>query len=137
MGYKQPPRVLREVLDACNDYQCAFAKLSTETMVAPTYIALTGVKGDEGVIITRDRTRTLNATYISDENWNLVQTNDETFSGQCRERCLAARTELGKLTRSGVNSSSVFDKVLNVEPNLNSLSVYASIMIPSQGLFLT
>jgi hypothetical protein len=26
--------------------------------------------------------------------------------------------------------------VLNVEPNLNSLSVYAAIMIPKAGLFL-
>jgi hypothetical protein len=30
----------------------------------------------------------------------------------------------------------VFDKVLNVFPNINSLSVFTAVMVPSNGLFL-
>ena len=78
----------------------------------------------------------MNVTQISEENWYIVQTNDDTYSGQCRERCLAATKNLNTLTRNNTNTTTVYDKVLNVVPNLNSLSIYAAVMVPKNGLFL-
>ena len=40
------------------------------------------------------------------------------------------------LTRNNTDTNSVFSKVLNVEPNLNSLSVYGAVMVPKTGLFV-
>jgi len=86
-------------------------------------------------VITRNRTHTMNVTQISDENWYIVQTNDDTYAGQCRERCQAATSNLNVLTRNNTNTTSLYEKVLNVAPNLNSLSVYGAIMVPKTGHF--
>ena len=105
-------------------------------IISPCYISLTGTKNDEAVVITRNRTHAMNVTQVSEENWYIVQTNDDTYAGQCRERCQAATKNINLLTRNDTNTTSLYDKVLNVEPNLNSLSVYTAVMVPKNGLFL-
>jgi len=87
LGIKQPPRVIREVLESCSNYSCALDILSNTQMVAASYIALTGTKDNEGVIISRNRTSSVNNTYISEDNWYLVQTNDDHYLGVCNSRC--------------------------------------------------
>ena len=136
MGYNQPMRVIRDVMETCSNFSCALNQLSSQLMIAPCYIALTGTKNDEAVVITRNRTHTVNATYISEDFWYLVQTNDDTYDGKCRERCQAATKNMELLTRNLTSYNSVMYGVLNVKPNLNSLSVYAAVMIPKTGLFL-
>jgi hypothetical protein len=94
MGYNQPMRVIRDVMETCPNFDCALTQLSSQLMISPCYIALTGTKNDEAVVITRNRTHTVNATYVSDDYWYLVQTNDDTFAGKCRERCQATTKNL-------------------------------------------
>ena len=106
-------------------------------MVSPSYITLVGTKENEGVVISRNRTDTIFSNFISDTNWYLVQTNDDHYLGECRSRCKAAKDNFNLVTREKITPSVVFDKVLDVAPIVNTLSVYASIMVPSAGLFLT
>lgn len=135
MSYNQPAWTIRETLETCADYQCAFNKLSTDTLIAPGYLVVAGVKGDEGAIITRDRFGVANITTLSDERWYLVQTNSDHYTGDCPRRCQAARGNFEKLTRANLTVDNMYSEVLDVSPNLNDLSIHTSIMIPSQGRF--
>ena len=66
LGVKQPSAVFREILENCADYTCALNILQTTQMVSPSYITLVGTKGDEGVVISRNRTNTIDVSQISD-----------------------------------------------------------------------
>jgi hypothetical protein len=86
-SYNQASWLIRDTLEQCDDYDCAFEKLSTSKIIAPGYYILAGTKGNEGSIITRDRFAAPNITTISDENWYLVQTNQDHYTGECPMRC--------------------------------------------------
>lgn len=75
MGYNQVGWGIRDALAACHNYECAVSKLSTEPHVAPSYVIISGVKDNEGIIITRDRSGTAHVDELSDKQWYLVQTN--------------------------------------------------------------
>ena len=66
-----------------------------------------------------------------------MQTNQDHFTGDCPERCKAANDKLTTLGQDKATTTSVFDSVLNKAPNLNSMSIYTTIMVPKTGLFLT
>jgi hypothetical protein len=73
---------------------------------------------------------------LNETTWYLVQTNEDHFKGQCYERCQAANNNFMSLGQENANITSVFDKVLNVPPNINYLSIFTTVMVPSTGLFL-
>lgn len=106
-------------------------------MVRPSYITLVGTKGDEGVVISRNRTDTIDVEHVSEEDWYLVQTNDDHYLGECNSRCKAAKQNFDLITREKLTPTVAFDKVLCEPPNVNTLSVYATVMVPSGGLFRT
>jgi hypothetical protein len=54
-GYKEISWIVREALESCDDYDCAYNHLKTTEINALGYIILAGTKDDEGVIISRDR----------------------------------------------------------------------------------
>ncbi len=137
LGIKQPPRLFREVLEKCSNYSCALQVLQSTQIVTPCYFTLVGTMENEGAVISRNRTHTINTTYVSDENWYLVQTNDDHYLGECKSRCQSARKNLDVITRQKIDPDTTYTNVLNVAPVLNTLSVYASSMIPSAGLFIT
>ena len=105
-------------------------------MVASCYIILTGTKDNEGAIISRNRSQAANITTISDANWYLVQNNGDHYLGVCGIRCQSARASFDRLTRENATISNVYDQVLTVAPVLNQLSVYSTVMVPKDGLFL-
>ena len=137
LGVKQPSTVFREVLERCTTYACAYDELHDGYMVSPSYITLVGIKDNEGVVISRNRTDTIDVAHVSDEDWYLVQTNDDHYLGECNSRCREAKKNFENLGRSRLTPSLAFDRVLDQAPNVNTLSVYASVMVPSAGLFLT
>jgi len=63
-------------------------------MTIPCYITLVGTKDDEGIVITRDRNMTLNSAVVTDDNWYLVQTNEDHYRDECSSRCQSARANL-------------------------------------------
>jgi hypothetical protein len=138
-GYAQVASVLRETLEKCENYTCALAKLQNDYTSAPVYFILAGIKDYEGVVISRDQDGPVkNGLQFLDQNtWYLVQTNQDHFKGDCPERCTAANNNFKSLGQDKATVTSVFDEVLNVAPNLNSNSIYTTVMIPSAGLFLT
>jgi hypothetical protein len=98
-GTIQTVKLIRETLEACEDFECALKKLSNDTVVTGAYFILAGVKDNDAVVISRDRMGAAHVERISEENWYVVQTNDDHFKGVCRERCTAARANFEKLGR--------------------------------------
>jgi len=117
--------LIRQTMEVCSDYACALNKLANDTMVATGYFILAGVKDNEGVVISRNRTASANIATISEDHWNLVQTNEDHFDDICKERCQAARNNFDKLTREALTIETGFNQVLMVAPNLNFGSIYA------------
>lgn len=132
-SYNQAAWLIRDTLFECEDYACAFKKLSTDTIIAPAYYIVAGTKDFEGAIISRDRFGAVNITTLDEDHWYLVQTNQDHFSGDCPTRCQTARANFEKLGLDNLSVDRMYNEVLDVYPNLNHLSIHSSIMIPSQG----
>ena len=72
LSYNQPSWLIRDTLETCPDYQCAFERLSTEPVIAPGYFIVAGTKGNEGAIISRDRYDAANIDTLAADRWYLV-----------------------------------------------------------------
>lgn len=134
-GHIQTIKLIRETLEACDDYQCAFNKLSNESIITRGYFIIAGVNGDDAAVISRDRQGAANVTFISEEHWYVVQTNDDHFDGICRERCVSAKANFELLGREAMTADTAFNQVLMVSPNLNINSIYGVKMVPKTGVF--
>jgi hypothetical protein len=78
---------MREVLEKCEDYQCAHDKFANTTVSSPVYFIVAGAKKNEGAVISRSNEKSINVTSLSDTQWYLVQTNEDHFKGICTARC--------------------------------------------------
>ncbi len=137
-GFPQAAAVLRDTLEKCNNFTCALSKLQNDTTSAPVYYILAGTKDYEGVVISRDQAGPVmgGVQFLNDTTWYLVQTNQDHFKGDCPDRCKAANDNFKKLGQDNATVTTVFDTVLNVPPNINTFSVFTTVMMPSAGLFL-
>ena len=132
-GYAQAGTLIRETLEQCDNYTCALAKLQNDYIAAPVYYILAGTKDFEGAVISRDQKGPVKGSprFLNSTTWYLVQTNEDHFAGQCYDRCQAANSNFEKLGQDNATVQSVFDNVLNQAPNINILSIFTSIMVPS------
>lgn len=135
MGFKPSVMIVRETLEKCADFKCALDNLSNDTIITGAYYILNGAKDNDASVITRDRQNAANIRSVSEENWYVVQTNDDTYNGVCRERCGNATANFEKLGRAAFTVQSGYEKVLMVEPNLNFGSIYGIKMVPKNNLF--
>jgi hypothetical protein len=53
-GAFSPSHVLRNALEACDDFKCATNKLNNQYLTANAYFIITGLKINEAQVITRD-----------------------------------------------------------------------------------
>ena len=127
--------LVREVLTVCESYKCAFDRLSSAKMVTPTFFILSGLSGNEAAVITRDPESVVNVRTLTDQNWFLVQTNQDHFKGDCRKRCWWARFKFLSIGESNISMDRMYKEVLTAWPNLNELSIYAVATSPATGYF--
>ena len=118
-GYNEISWLIRETLTTCDDFQCAYQKLSTGDISALGYIILAGTKGDEGVVITGNRfgeahEERLNAT---EGKWFLVQTNNDHWDSGCYNRCLSATERMQQISQELVSHSTMRESVMLQFPN--------------------
>ena len=119
MGYSQSVKLIRDIMETCDDYDCALKKLSSEPIPSICYFILAGTKDNEGAVITRDRSGPANVTTLTNENWYVLQTNQDHYDGHCGLRCQSARANLDKLGQGFADVRSVFINVLMQGPVLN------------------
>ena len=85
--------MIRDTLIECQDYTCAFERLKTTQIIAPAYFTIAGTKGNEGAVISRNPNSIANLRTL-EENWFVIQTNEDIFDGQCTARCQVATSKL-------------------------------------------
>ncbi|CDW80403.1 n-acylethanolamine-hydrolyzing acid amidase-like [Stylonychia lemnae] len=125
-GFSQISYLTRQVLQDCNDYNCAFSKLQTKTLIAGGYLILAGKQGNEGAVISRERTGTLFVQKLNDTQWYLVQTNQDHFDGKCPIRCQKANERIQAIGHKNITAENLRQNVLLQWPNLNFMSIYTT-----------
>jgi len=96
---------------------------------------MAGLNGNEGAVISRDRWGTAHIDQLSDERWYIAQTNDDHWTGVCVDRCISANANMQKVGQKEMSLERLKFDVLFQEPNYNELTLYQSMMVPSQHIF--
>jgi len=138
-GYKEISWVVRETLNKCEDYDCAYEHLKNTEINALGYIILAGTKENEGVVISRNRIGAAHEDHLNVTNgtWYVVQTNSDHWDQGCFNRCESAHTNLDKLGQDALDITVLREKVLKVFPNQNYDTLYNTQFVPSDGLIDT
>jgi hypothetical protein len=89
-GYQQNTKLIRDTLETCTSYDCAYKALTESYIIAPSYFIVAGLKGNEGAVITRDRFAVAHLDELTDKKWFVLQTNDDHWTGVCTARCSKA-----------------------------------------------
>ena len=134
LGYTQNMKLIRDTLQTCDDYSCALDKLSTTPQIAPSYYAVAGNETYQGAIITRDRFGPAHIDLLSKENWYIVQTNDDHWTGACNLRCSYVKDSLNKIGRSAVHQEDLRNILLQW-PSNNAHSIYNTLITPKDRFF--
>jgi hypothetical protein len=73
-GYKEISWIIREALESCDDYECAYNYLKNTEINALGYIILAGTQDDEGVVISRNRKGAAHEDHLNStsDRWYLV-----------------------------------------------------------------
>ncbi|XP_077977688.1 N-acylethanolamine-hydrolyzing acid amidase-like [Glandiceps talaboti] len=122
--------LIRDAIANMNNFDEAVHMLSTEQIIAPVYYIIGGMKPGEGAVITRDRLASKDVWKLdsSNERWFLVETNYDHWepAPQSDDRRDPANKAMNGLTQSGVNATTMYNKVFSLKPVLASHTVYTT-----------
>ena len=128
---------IRNILeDPDADFATAVRALSSTPLIAPSYIIVGGLQGDEGVVITHNRSRGIDMWQLGSshqDQWFLVETNydhwDATPSNDHRrDIAISAMRNTGQ---DHLNSDTMY-KVLSTPLVYNYNTVYSVVMSAGQ-----
>jgi hypothetical protein len=134
LGFPQVSHVIRDTLTECSNYECAFNRLATTRQIAPSYYAVSGLKGQEGAIISRDRYGVAHIDMISDNRWFVSQTNDDHWTGVCTIRCSYVRETMASIGQANITGDAMVN-MLKQWPSNNEHSIYNVLMINADQVF--
>lgn len=104
------------------------------------YNTLAGIKGDEGVVISRDRFGPAHEDWLDSASgkWFVVQANTDEWLDNCTStRCAAATEFLNNITQANIDINRLRNDVLLVYPVLNHDTLYNTDFQPKQKLTST
>eukprot|EP01090_Pellita_catalonica_P011922 TRINITY_DN2478_c0_g1_i1.p1 TRINITY_DN2478_c0_g1~~TRINITY_DN2478_c0_g1_i1.p1 ORF type:complete len:480 (-),score=67.15 TRINITY_DN2478_c0_g1_i1:87-1526(-) len=142
--------LLRDAVDAGDDFETAVERLSHSRLAADVYYILGGVKPGEGVVISRNLTNAqdvwrVNATAAGNGGWFLVQTNYDhwkspPFYDDRRFYAIKAMEQYCS-TDGGKHAGADFDldclhHVLSTKPVLNIQTCYTAQGYPPTNNFV-
>lgn len=93
-GYHQNTKLIRDILQTCKTYDCAYQQLHDTPVIAPSYMIVAGLKENEGAVITRDRFSVAHVDNLTNDKWYVLQTNDDHWTGVCTSRCSVANKRM-------------------------------------------
>mmetsp|Transcript_3172 Transcript_3172/g.2126 ORF Transcript_3172/g.2126 Transcript_3172/m.2126 type:complete len:103 (+) Transcript_3172:523-831(+) len=71
-GSNEVSWLLRDVLETCNDFECALNNLITTPIITPAYLITAGTKANEGAVISRDRNGAAHVEMLTADRWYVV-----------------------------------------------------------------
>lgn len=114
--------------------------LSEVQLASPCYFTVSGVKHNEGIIITRNANSVANLTWLNsniDKNeWFLVQTNSDRDMKDYEIidiRRFVAENRMRRIGKKLMNSKKLVEDVLSLFPNKNFFTILSSFAIPQKG----
>jgi len=128
----------RDTMNDETDWNAATRRLTTTTMVGPSYIIIGGINPNEGMVITNapNTTTAFNQWPMtqgypinSTNPWYLVATNyDHWVQPPIFDNRLDPAVDcLAQVGQTGINLESLYN-VLNAHPNRNRLTTYTTLM---------
>ncbi|KAM6440334.1 acid ceramidase isoform 1-T1 [Liasis olivaceus] len=126
----------RTVLENSTSYEDAKDKLANTKLLAPAYFILGGNKSNEGCIITRSRTATLNIKNLDTKNgiWYVVETNYDPWKPPLviDDRRHPAMNCLNHTKQEKISLGTLYN-ILSTKPVLNKLTVSTTLLEVSEG----
>ena len=116
------------------DFEKAVQTLSSAQIIAPCYLIIGGLSGDEGAVITQNRTMGIDVWRLNAEQgrWFLVETNyDHWKPAPSRDdRRDAAINALKTTGQASLNNETMFE-ILSTPPVLNDATIFTTVMSAS------
>ena len=127
--------MMRDLLgDSDSSFDKAVNTLSSAQIIAPCYLIVGGLSGDEGAVITQNRTMGIDVWRLNAEQgrWFLVETNYDHWKQPpaSDDRRDPAINGMKKIGQAGLNDQTLFN-VLSTPPVLNDGTIYTTIMSAS------
>ncbi|KAM8757476.1 N-acylethanolamine-hydrolyzing acid amidase-like [Acanthopagrus schlegelii] len=127
--------LVRETLEEAEDFQDAVMRLSKIPIITGVYYIVAGVRGGEGVVITRDRTGPADIWPLEPVSggWYRVETNyDHWLPTPARDqRKEAAEKALNATGQDHISMETLY-QVLSLYPVCNEITVYTTTMMAAK-----
>lgn len=98
---------------------------------------MAGIKENEGVVIARNREGPAHIEQLSETNWYIAQTNDDHWTGACRDRCQGANSHIQAIGSEGFTIGRFLEEVMFAGPNMNDQTIFTAMMSPKLNVFDT
>ena len=135
------PYIIRKVLEMAKNYEDAVEMLSKEKFASNAYLIVSGIDINEGVVLTRSKNSLVNSSRIDENNeeWFVVQTNyDRDIEDPASDpRRVTAEGRMREIGRENIDMRRMFNEVLSVNPNKNSITITSGVMCAKTGDFNT
>jgi hypothetical protein len=135
LGFDEISWSIRNAFETCESYDCAFNYMHDHPVIAPGYVVMGGLKGNEGAIISRDRWAPAHVDLLSEDRWYLTQTNSDHWKKICLDRCSTACKNMDAIGETNISLDTMREDVLFIHPNFNEITLYNSKMSASLGVF--
>jgi hypothetical protein len=133
--------LVRHVMETAASFDSAVETMSSERLVAPSYVTVAGVEVGEGALITRDRTFADRILRMQDNDNMIIQTNADFWDEKPKDDILesVARRKVANdgiqiLRRIGNLTIESVWALLRKQPIRNPVTIYTSLMCAADGL---
>lgn len=135
------PYIIRKVLENAENFDDAVNMLSREKFASNAYLIVSGIDINEGVVLTRNKNSLDFSSQVDEKNgdWFVVQTNyDRDIEDPVSDpRRTAAEGRMREIGRENMDMSRMFNEVLSVNPNKNSITITSGVICAKTGDFNT
>ncbi|XP_046853334.1 acid ceramidase-like [Xenia sp. Carnegie-2017] len=126
----------RDVLESSSSFEMAYNALSNKKILAPCYYILGGNSTGQGVVITRDRTRSIHPMRMkqTEAGWYVLQTNYDHWEAPLiiDDRRTPGKKCMNDMTQKNVGFKGLYN-VMSTVPVLNELTSYTVLMQVNTG----
>jgi len=87
------------------------------------------------VVVSKDPNGVANVRVLDEQNWYLLQTNDDHFDGVCLQRCVDGRANMDLIGKEGITTDRLLKEVLLQSHTFNQFTIYTTMASVSDNFF--
>lgn len=136
--------LVRDALEYENTFSEAKARLTDSVLIAPCYLTMAGTLEKEGALLTRSVKVTENPLVLDNEKGFLVQANMDHWTEEENQDIMDSRERRNLMARMLSSKKKDCDDIqetlwnyMSQSPICNSITIYATYMCPSSGVYQT